>query len=212
MAGGINVINGVRNAGNMPAISAGPTTPTTATVYQLFVSTFDNVLYYWNGTGWQPLGGGGHVPPLTDVLTAGNSGSVGQQINLFAGDIDHQVTLTGNQIIFKNGSGLDIGTIRSDLISGLNTYVLPSRSGTFLLNNNFIVVTGNLISGQSIYYNSAITTSSTVQLTHYGNVVGSQYGILSYTVLAGQVNIVSYKPNGTIETGDNNQVTLQIYI
>lgn len=207
MAGGISVIgNNVRNAGNMPAISAGDSFPSIANKCQLFLYINDTNIYFWNGSSWVQTNSAAGVPPLKNVLTAGNSGEVDQQINLFAGDTDHQVTYTGNQIIFKNGSGLDIGSIKGTAISGLNSYLLPSCSGTFLVDNNFTRSnTATLVNGSLTIADPNITTSSVVIATRRSTNGSSSIGDISASRSPGVgFGFISYKTNGLIETNDNS--------
>jgi hypothetical protein len=69
---GIEINNGVANAGSLPAVFAGSTAPTLPS-YSLWLDTSTNILSYFDGSSWVAVGAVAPTPNLDEVLIAGNT-------------------------------------------------------------------------------------------------------------------------------------------
>lgn len=55
----IGIGNSIINGGQVPKISSGTSLPTTGNAYELFLNTGTGIMYYYNGSAWAALSGGG---------------------------------------------------------------------------------------------------------------------------------------------------------
>ena len=238
---GIEIKNGVANAGGLPAIFAGPSAPTLP-AYSLWLETTTNTMFYFNGGAWVAIGSSPATPNLEEVLGSGNTTTLNAVFNgggvyagafpLIANSQQSFVTEYYNGMQMIDGSGTARGFTfyanssvlnRPYLLFGKNSFSLslipPDISANW--QQNFVEANGNiypgltgtvtLSSGLGTISYSGITAKSTITFSTKTG-IGTLGVTYQGSISPGSgVQVTALKTNNTTETSDNSILYYQIW-
>jgi hypothetical protein len=233
---GIEINNGIINAGGMPEIGAGLLPNDALSNYSLWYNTDDNIIYVALDGTWQAVtGGGGATPGITQVLSVNNiSTAIPLYFTTTGANADTFIqsdgiytqdngTYSGHSYsaLYYNGiqGALFLGdqnptngvTVLPNTLSQNRTQTLQDADGAILLDTNFIIKNGFLSSGIYTFNDSRIQSTSIIVASRTGGAPGI-VGILRAYCDIGYARIFSLTTANSIITIDNSQVSFFIYL
>lgn len=194
---GIDINNGVVNAGGMPSIFAGTTAPNVA-AYSMWLDTSTSNLYYWDGSTWVGISASPTVPPINTVLLAGNTASTDAIFSGTSGVYAGVYLISANtqQSIFTkyfNGQQISDG-------SGISRLFCFYQNSS-IVNRPFLLF-GSSVSGSSkqmFIIPPDITKDITQNLVEAdGNIYPGQHGTVTLVAGVGQITDTSITATSTI--------------
>lgn len=218
---GIEINNGVANAGGLPAIFAGPSAPTLP-AYSLWLETTSNTMHYYNGSAWVAIGSLPAIPILEEVLEAGNIAttdavwkSISNGTNVTVSGSNISLDYSGNTflrliaptnftpgIINFAGSGATCNILcppktATMIIEAQSGWIYAQEAGKATLSAGSATINAlGTLTASSVVIVSCATASGTLGVT-YASTVNTG---------TNTVGIRSLKTNATVETSDNSSV------
>lgn len=218
---GIEISNGVANAGGLPAIFAGSSAPTLS-AYSLWLDTTSNTMYYYNGSTWVAIGSAPAIPILEQVLTAGNIANTnavwkdfGSGTNTTVGGGIISVDYSGSTflrliaptsftpgIINFAGSGATCNILcppkpATMTIEAQSGWIYAQEAGKATLASGVATINAlGTLTSTSVVIVSCATASGTLGVT-YASAINTG---------TNTVGIRSLKTNATVEISDNSTV------
>lgn len=194
---GIDINNGVVNAGGMPSIFAGLTPPSVG-AYSIWLDTSTNSLNYWNGGGWTAIGSISAIPNLEEVLEAGNTAVTDAIFNgssgVYAGD--YPLIPNSQQSFFTktyNGQQIADGSGKSRAFAFVQNPSVSNRPLLYFSSN----VSG--VSRQMLIIPPDITSNVSQNLVEAdGNIYPGQHGTVTLVAGIGQIIDTSITSSSTI--------------
>lgn len=149
-----------------PAMHNLASAPSSPVKGQFFINTTDNIAYYWNGTAWTPMSGGGGVTygTITAETTFGASKSDGVATTVARSDHAHgNPTHVNADHAAINLSALAVPTATVNMNGQLVSSVATPVSSTDAANKAYV---DNLTSGLS--WKEAVRAATTANITLSG--------------------------------------------
>lgn len=143
---GIKVSNGVRNAGNVGAMSAGVAAPGGMRNYDFFLDIASSTLYFYKDGALVSISGAGVAQTLTDVLQAGNNTSLPAifksgatvvtvdptQIKVEEAAVSTQITTQGFKVKWSATSNTVYQLLNYPTFATCNQYITPKPGYTLI--------------------------------------------------------------------------------